>query len=85
MKREVWERDKGICQLCGIRIGIWQQTSLDRIIPGARGGRYTLENVQAACGRCNARKGDTEVPKFAYAPLDRLTKLLADGRIEWTP
>jgi len=80
MKRQVWERDRGICQLCAREIRPWQ-TSLDRVVPGAQGGRYALGNVQATCRPCNARKGDAAVPRFAYAPLDRLARLLAEGKV----
>jgi 5-methylcytosine-specific restriction endonuclease McrA len=30
---------------------------LDHIIPRDRGGKFTLENLQALCTRCNNRKG----------------------------
>lgn len=33
---------------------------LDRIIPGARGGRYEAANVTLACARCNMRKSDAD-------------------------
>jgi hypothetical protein len=33
----------------------------DCVLPVSRGGRYTLENVVPACGRCNASKCNDEV------------------------
>jgi hypothetical protein len=74
-KREkVWERDKGICQLCAQAVPLKRMT-LDRVIPGAKGGKYTEENCQTACGPCNNRKGDKVVPRFAYARPAALRKM----------
>lgn len=56
------ERDKGICYLCGIAPKVGDLT-LDHVIPLARGGSHTADNIRVACRRCNSRKG---------------TKLLAD-------
>lgn len=35
-----------------------QLMTVDHIIPKARGGRNTLENLQPMCSRCNGLKGD---------------------------
>lgn len=37
---------------------------LDRIIPGARGGDYTIENCQLACSRHNRERGDRSVEEY---------------------
>lgn len=31
--------------------------TVDRIVPGCQGGKYTRDNIRPACGRCNARHG----------------------------
>lgn len=31
--------------------------TVDRIVPGCEGGRYTRDNIQPACGPCNERQG----------------------------
>lgn len=31
--------------------------TVDRIIPGCRGGRYVRENIRPACGPCNSETG----------------------------
>jgi len=46
-------RDEFRCQYCGAR----GEMTFDHVIPRARGGRTTWENVVAACGPCNLRKG----------------------------
>lgn len=57
----VFLRDSFACQYCGEA----QQThdlTFDHVIPRSRGGRTTWENVVAACGPCNLRKGN-RLPK----------------------
>lgn len=34
-----------------------QSVTVDRIVPGCRGGRYTRDNIRPACGRCNSETG----------------------------
>lgn len=65
LKMRVFARDEGICQLCAKTVS-FRDATLDRIVPGAMGGRYVLDNVQIACRPCNQRKGADLVPKFAY-------------------
>jgi hypothetical protein len=57
----VFESDRWICQLCGVRTirkpGTPRSATIDHIIPLARGGPHTRDNVQTACARCNFTKG----------------------------
>ena len=46
-------RDEFQCQYCGAR----GDMTFDHVIPRCKGGRTTWENVVAACGPCNLRKG----------------------------
>ncbi len=46
-------RDGFRCQYCGHSGDL----TFDHVIPRARGGRTSWENVVAACSRCNLRKG----------------------------
>ena len=46
-------RDEFACQYCGSR----RELTFDHVIPRARGGRTSWDNVVAACTRCNLRKG----------------------------
>ncbi len=46
-------RDEFSCQYCGSK----GELTFDHVIPRARGGRTTWENVVASCGPCNLRKG----------------------------
>ncbi|MBP0492040.1 HNH endonuclease [Roseomonas sp. SG15] len=52
----VFLRDRFSCQYCG-RDHAAPDLTFDHVIPRSRGGRTTWENVVAACGPCNLRKG----------------------------
>ncbi|OYV50366.1 MAG: HNH endonuclease [Rhodospirillales bacterium 20-60-12] len=52
----VFLRDSFSCQYCAAHRPA-QELTFDHVIPRARGGRTTWENVVAACGPCNLRKG----------------------------
>jgi hypothetical protein len=54
IKIEVWARDGGRCVGCGVS----DYLEFDHIIPHARGGANTVNNVQLLCRRCNAEKKD---------------------------
>lgn len=49
----VLNRDKWRCRYCG-----GAANSVDHIFPRSRGGDNLLENLAAACRRCNSSKGD---------------------------
>ncbi len=46
-------RDEFCCQYCGSK----GEMTFDHVIPRARGGKTVWENVVAACGPCNLKKG----------------------------
>jgi len=46
-------RDEFCCQYCGARGDL----TFDHVVPRARGGITSWENVVAACGKCNLHKG----------------------------
>ena len=51
----LYKKQKALCNGCRRRLEITEM-EIDRITPGVRGGRYTADNVQLLCGRCNRRK-----------------------------
>lgn len=53
----VFLRDSFTCQYCGVQKPTPDLT-FDHVIPRSRGGRTTWQNVVAACGPCNLRKGN---------------------------
>ena len=54
-KREVYEKQSGICPICGNRFEI-EQMEADHITPWKEGGRTIAENCQMLCRECNRRK-----------------------------
>jgi 5-methylcytosine-specific restriction endonuclease McrA len=52
----VLERSQGNCAMCRSHIPVGFR-HLDHIIPLAKGGPHTQENLQLLCYRCNTRKG----------------------------
>lgn len=49
----VFLRDQFSCQYCGST----EDLTFDHVVPRARGGRTSWENVTTACAPCNLRKG----------------------------
>lgn len=56
-RSNIYARDKHQCQYCGRRCPPSELT-YDHVIPVARGGRKTWENIVTCCRECNRRKGD---------------------------
>ncbi|QDC09479.1 HNH endonuclease [Oceanicola sp. D3] len=50
-------RDEFRCQYCGAKGDL----TFDHVVPRARGGRTSWENVVAACAPCNLRKGSRQL------------------------
>ena len=54
IKAAVFRRDNGKCVKCGLNVAI----QYDHIIPFARGGKHTVDNLQLLCANCNSLKSD---------------------------
>jgi len=54
---EIWERDKGICYLCGNAIPR-DHLHFDHVIPLSKGGAHSMENIRPTHATCNIRKKD---------------------------
>jgi tetratricopeptide (TPR) repeat protein len=52
VKKAVWKRDGGKCVNCGSEVDI----EYDHIIPLAKGGSSTIQNIQILCKKCNRKK-----------------------------
>ena len=55
-KREAYERQGGICPICGKHFEL-EEMEGDHITPWKDGGITTAENCQMLCRECNRRKG----------------------------
>lgn len=57
MKRETYERQKGICKKCQKHFEL-EEMEADHITPWHEGGKTTSENCQMLCKDCNRRKSN---------------------------
>ncbi len=57
MKREAYQRQKGICPHCGEHFAI-EQMEGDHITPWCEGGKTVAGNCQMLCKRCNRLKSN---------------------------
>jgi 5-methylcytosine-specific restriction endonuclease McrA len=89
-RREIFARDKHLCQYCGKTT---RELTLDHVLPRHRGGRHEWENLVSACKNCNHRKAG-RTPQEArmkllqqpYAPRVSsyyVVHRYLDGREEW--
>jgi hypothetical protein len=44
------------CYRCGVLLTV-DTVTIDRIVPGAKGGTYRRSNIRPACGSCNSETG----------------------------
>jgi hypothetical protein len=59
----IWERDGGICYLCGQPIDR-SDVHFDHVIPLSKGGTHTEDNIRATHSRCNLSKSDKTLAEF---------------------
>ncbi|XP_016466345.2 uncharacterized protein LOC107789092 [Nicotiana tabacum] len=52
-RKNIFYRDNYMCQYCSSD----ENLTIDHVLPIARGGEWTWENLVTACSRCNSRKG----------------------------
>ncbi len=63
------ERDGALCVWCG-RAPWRTDLTAEHIVPRARGGRTSPENLTVACRACNKRRGTRPVVAFVRSLLD---------------
>ncbi|MDY4848814.1 MAG: HNH endonuclease [Bacilli bacterium] len=56
MRFAIYDRDHYRCRKCGRRTN---DLEVDHIIPIAKGGKSTFDNLQTLCHRCNCKKGSS--------------------------
>lgn len=56
-KRNVFARDRMMCQYCGVKDKL-QNLTFDHIIPKSKGGKTNWYNCITCCKDCNIKKGD---------------------------
>lgn len=95
---EVIERDNGVCYICGCKTdkadryyvrGRWftagdSYPTIEHVIPIARGGTHTWDNVRLACHKCNREKRDRTQGVWT-SNLERPSTLHTPGRPQRFP
>ncbi|XP_065852485.1 uncharacterized protein [Euphorbia lathyris] len=56
-RKNILFRDHFTCQYCSSR----ENLTIDHVVPTAKGGKWTWENLVAACSKCNSKKGPKTV------------------------
>ena len=69
---EIYERDSGVCHLCGESCAR-EQASMDHLIPVSKGGSHTRANVKLAHIGCNSRKNDRLLHELTWYQPDTET------------
>ncbi len=67
-RANIYARDHHRCQYCGQRSPTSQLT-YDHVIPVARGGNKSWENIVACCIKCNRKKGNRTPEEAGLKPL----------------
>lgn len=77
IRKEVYRRDKYICQLCGCKVILTRniknkddykkEASIDHIIPNKSND---INNLQTACRSCNSRKKDKSYKELQFLNLN---------------
>lgn len=65
----VWERDQGVCRLCGVAANPadWH---LEHLTPLVRGGGHTYDNTAVSHPRCNRMKGQMTLEEWMLTCLN---------------
>ena len=69
-RRIIYNKSGGRCELCGQRL-LFENMTLDHIIPLSMGGKDSMENLQASCFACNQFKSNILPDDF----MDRIIKI----------
>ncbi|KAE8729096.1 zeatin O-glucosyltransferase-like [Hibiscus syriacus] len=72
-RKNVLFRDNFTCQYCRSRDNL----TIDHVLPIARGGEWTWENLVTACAKCNSKKG-RKTPEEANMTLIKVPKAPKD-------
>jgi hypothetical protein len=76
-RKEIFERDKYICQYCGEKVTP-ENLTLDHLIPQSGGGKHTRDNLKTSCLICNSIKSgktyEEAAPLLLKSIQERRTK-----------
>lgn len=69
-KTNVYLRDKGRCQYCSNAVSL-KESTLDHVVPRAKGGKTDWLNIVIACYACNQKKKDLSLGEARMQLLAR--------------
>ena len=75
----IFLRDNFTCQYCGSKFHTSELT-FDHVVPRAKGGATSFENIVSACVPCNTRKGSKQHMKPLRKPFIPNTRDLVRAR-----
>lgn len=78
-KREIFERDKWVCQYCGEKVTP-ENVTLDHFIPLSKGGKHSKDNLKTCCLICNAVKSGKTYEEAAPFLLKTIRERKARSR-----
>lgn len=70
---QVFDRDNGVCYICG-RKRFRRDATVDHVIPKVKGGTDDLDNLKCCCKICNTLKGQFTYSKELKAVIMRELK-----------
>lgn len=65
-KLRLWERDGGLCHLCGKPVNMISEATRDHLVPLSAGGCPCAGNIALAHRLCNNRRGSDETMRFTF-------------------
>lgn len=67
LRRAIWERDQGICGICGETVN-WADLDIDHLAPRMIGGSDAPENLRASHHLCNMKRGVKDRRQHGIGP-----------------
>jgi hypothetical protein len=64
VRAAVWDKSQGYCWYCGTLTNPWRSFCVEHVLPLARGGSNTLDNLVPCCRMCNEHKFIKTVEEF---------------------
>lgn len=74
----IYGKNDGRCWYCGVALPPFDEWEIEHQHPRSRGGSNTIENLVAACRRCNALKGPRTVEEYRRRIIAQLENKIQD-------
>lgn len=62
-KKNIYKRDAGLCQYCGIFLS-FKDSTIDHINAKSKNGKFTWDNCVLSCVKCNLRKSNYDLKEI---------------------